>query len=142
MRLIFAMGELPDYIGAWDTGELCEIEGVSPSSHPINNRFYIFIESRDSKKEGLFFTGRAEDRFGRSKIEGMLTQTTLKFTKQYDEDAKEGAARTILNYTGVRAEYIDIRSTRVALYAGIITRENCQPRTFIMKSLEQEEINL
>jgi hypothetical protein len=131
--------EYPDYIGAWSAGGFWDLESIMPSQSPANNQFYIFVESRESKKEGLHFKGRGQDKFGKSKIEGIITKTNIEFTKVYDENAiKTGGARGTLKHRGVREEYKkDQTSPQTSLYAGIIIGEHLSPRTFIMKSLEE-----
>ena len=129
------MEEKSDYVGAWGAGHFYELEAIHPSNPPRHNQFYIHVESRESKNEGLFFTGRGEDRLGTSKIEGIITQSSIEFTKQYCKAAiQKGAVKGVLNYGGVRVEHTNKQNNRVVLYAGIITSENWQPRTFIMKN--------
>ncbi len=129
------MEDYPEFIGAWKEASLSSLEMIDTSKDPKYNAFFIFLESQIDKKGKLIFKGRGRDRFGKSKIEGTLTNLGIEFTKKYDREAiQKGGAKEILNYNGVRENYMDATNTLTSFYSGLITRENHLPINFIMQS--------
>jgi len=92
------MGDSPDYTGAWGVSHFHQLPTWQKAitSGPY---FHLFIDKRDGQR----FTGRIEDVFGNSNVEGTITDNSIQFTKTYDKDAIEkGGSNQPLTYSGIR----------------------------------------
>jgi len=134
--------ERPDYVGAWERAGFYDLpKTFDRKMIETGSTFYIFVDERRSTQEGMKFRGRGLDIWGKSAIEGTITNEEISFTKEYDNNAKKkGGRKEVMNYRGVK-EVLEEREspahlTSLSFFAGLITSKTMKiPKTFVMKML-------
>ncbi len=128
------MRDRPDYVGAWNRARFDELpNNYKPEMLNASNTslFYIFIETENRPN----FTGISKDYYGTARIKGSKLSSLIRFTKEYNREAKEkGGKEEEMTYKAIRVTQGRVPDDE-EFFAGLIISEKADPLPFIMKKL-------